>query len=172
MVSWFPLRGYVMAKHEMYSSEDVRTLVTPVSRTAAAQAQELLVRVYGLLGQEPPTNLTKALRRARSGLLTVEILVDLRTEQREGRNAQLRRLQTQLQNLEFKNRMTLEGRDKLQKDLADVSRRRKALKKSIKTNESAERSTNHRLTKTRKLINRVKSEIDARRPEPADQSTA
>lgn len=151
-----------MAKHVVAQVDDTQLLVMPIaSRSVTPQVLELLEQVYTLLDQAPPPNMLKALRRARSGSLTIEVRTLLKTEQREGRAAQLRRLLSQEQALMFKRRTNAEGRKNLQKEVSRAVATKRSLKKALKINAKDDKLVEKRLIKTQGLIARVRESLEA-----------
>lgn len=150
-----------MAKHVRKKVQDTKRLIIPAaSREAVPQMQELLNQLYKMVGQDPPPlQVIKALRRARSGLLTIELNVTADVEQRETRAAQLARLQLQERNLTFKKRMLQESHTRLVGDMSQLVRRKKSIKKAIDTNIKSDKGVGTRLDKTRRLIARVRSQV-------------
>lgn len=159
-----------MAKHVKSHHRDEQSLVVPAaSRAVMPQLEELLKQFYGLLGQTPPSNMTKALHRSRSGLLSIRLSVELETEAREGKQAQLRRLLAQEAALVFKKRTVKDRAARLQKDLNDAAAHRRNVRRAIKTSEMTAHTVDSHLVKTRQLVTRVRTELaeaQARKKEP------
>ena len=149
-----------MAKHVVTRDEDEQTITVPAtSRDTMPELLNLLQQAYAVLGQAPPAHLAKALRRARSGSMVLSISVNLQTEHREGRAAQLRRLLLQQESLKFKKRMNQEAQRRIQRDILNLAVRKRNLKRARKQRESEKHSVDHRLTKTRLLVTRVRTEL-------------
>lgn len=159
-----------MAKHVKVHSRDEQSLVVPAaSRAVMPQLEELLKQFYGLLGQTPPANMTKTLHRARTSVLSIVLSVELETEARESKQAQLRRLLAQEAALVFKKKTAKDRAARLQKELSEAAIHRRNIRRAIKASETAAHTTDSHLVKTRKLVTRVRAELAetaARKNEP------